>query len=291
MGQRRQDLLDAAAQLFQAHGVRATAVEDITRATGISKGAFYQHFDSKDCLIVELLQRFYDELLAQAAPAADGSEESPLAALKRMIAAELDVSTDYQNFLRAVAIDYPPGSAGPVPEAMDGLWSELHSWHEHVLLEVFGPGIRRYLTDLVVVLEGTIHHYLMTVLWQGCALPRGRAADFIAVCLREIVAGDRDLVPALSPTGPDEPGDPSIPERMIRELTAIRAAVGSAPRPVPAAEKDVATIDLLIEELRERAPREFLVDALLTQLHARPHLVKHLTSTTASWDVWKGSAP
>lgn len=291
MGQRRQDLLDAAAQLFQAHGVRATAVEDITRASGISKGAFYQHFEAKDSLIPELLQRFYDEMLEKAARRSSGSQESPLLVLKRMIAAELDVSTDHQNFLHAVAIDFPPGSAGPVPDAMDRLRRELSSWHEHLLVEVFGTGVRRYVADLVVILEGMIHHYLMTIFWQGSALPLDRVADFIAVCLREIVAGDRDLVPVLSPHGTDEPGNPSVAETMIRELTATRAVLPRTSPCASTAEKDVQTIDLLIEELQERAPREFLIDALLTQLLTRPHLVKHLTSTRASWDVWKGSAP
>lgn len=289
MAQRHEDLLGAAAHLFQTQGIQATAIEDITRASGVSKGAFYKHFDSKDSLILALLERFRDEMLQKAERPSSGSPESPLSTLKRMITVELEVATDYQNFLHAVAMDFPPHSAGAIPDALDGLQKEMRAWHEHILLEAFGARPRRYADDLVVVLEGTLHHYLMTIIWQECALPLDRVGDFIAECLRAIVAGDQDLTPVLSPHAPPAPGSPSALEQMTRELTATRDTIRSAPHRASSADNDVQTLDLLIEELQERPPREFLVDALLAQLHDRQYLTTHLTSTLTSWDVWKGN--
>ncbi|MGP3922558.1 TetR family transcriptional regulator [Streptomyces sp. 8N616] len=44
----RQALIDAAAQLFDSKGLRATGLLDISRSAGVSKGALYFHFGSKD---------------------------------------------------------------------------------------------------------------------------------------------------------------------------------------------------------------------------------------------------
>jgi TetR/AcrR family transcriptional regulator, cholesterol catabolism regulator len=48
-------LLEAADRLFYAHGVRATTVREITSACGLSPGALYNHFASKDELLYALV--------------------------------------------------------------------------------------------------------------------------------------------------------------------------------------------------------------------------------------------
>lgn len=50
-------LLDAATDLFVRLGYAKTTVSDITSAAGVSKGAFYLAFDSKDALVEALLIR------------------------------------------------------------------------------------------------------------------------------------------------------------------------------------------------------------------------------------------
>jgi Transcriptional regulator len=41
--------------LFNTHGYKATSISDITNATGLTKGAVYSHFKSKDALELESL--------------------------------------------------------------------------------------------------------------------------------------------------------------------------------------------------------------------------------------------
>jgi AcrR family transcriptional regulator len=43
----RERVLDAAADLFQAHGYAATGIQELFRAAGVTAGAFYHHFESK----------------------------------------------------------------------------------------------------------------------------------------------------------------------------------------------------------------------------------------------------
>jgi AcrR family transcriptional regulator len=51
----RQRLIDAAKQRFYDDGFRNVGIDAILAAVGISKSAFYKHFDSKDSLMVAVL--------------------------------------------------------------------------------------------------------------------------------------------------------------------------------------------------------------------------------------------
>ncbi len=52
----RAKLVDAALQLFSTSGYDHATVEDISRAAGYSKGAYYFHFSTKDDILLELLR-------------------------------------------------------------------------------------------------------------------------------------------------------------------------------------------------------------------------------------------
>jgi len=54
----RDALICAARERFVQHGLKGARIEDITKACGLSKGAFYLHFKSKEALFEELLQAF-----------------------------------------------------------------------------------------------------------------------------------------------------------------------------------------------------------------------------------------
>jgi AcrR family transcriptional regulator len=51
----RARIIEAAIKLFSARGYNAASVDDICEVAGISKGAFYHHFESKQALFLALL--------------------------------------------------------------------------------------------------------------------------------------------------------------------------------------------------------------------------------------------
>jgi AcrR family transcriptional regulator len=55
----RDALVAAARAEFARKGLRGARVEDITHACGLSKGAFYLHFESKEALFGELVEKFF----------------------------------------------------------------------------------------------------------------------------------------------------------------------------------------------------------------------------------------
>lgn len=87
------ELLRAAEAVFVEHGLTAAKVEDITARAGVSKGAFYLHFESKEDCFRQIVEAFVAKL--------------------------------------ATCIDAPPPSGpGMTPE---GFMAQLEAWHAHDL--------------------------------------------------------------------------------------------------------------------------------------------------------------
>jgi AcrR family transcriptional regulator len=53
----RERIVDAASELFYAHGLRAVSADRIIELAGITKVTFYRHFPTKDDVIVAYLER------------------------------------------------------------------------------------------------------------------------------------------------------------------------------------------------------------------------------------------
>ncbi len=89
---RREEILETAASLLASSGIR-TSLKEIGDACGILPGSLYHHFESKDALIIELVQRYRDQLDETASQAltslddAGRSTEDRVTALGEAIAA------------------------------------------------------------------------------------------------------------------------------------------------------------------------------------------------------------
>jgi TetR/AcrR family acrAB operon transcriptional repressor len=96
----RNTLLDAAEQLFQAHGVSRTSLNDIATTAGTTRGAIYWHFKDKADLFNAMMERVTMPLEGALACAATSAEtsDSPLLALREsMLNALRQTANDEQT--------------------------------------------------------------------------------------------------------------------------------------------------------------------------------------------------
>jgi AcrR family transcriptional regulator len=80
----RERLLSAAAQLFAEHGIDAVSVDHVAEAAGRTSGAVYDHFGSKQGMLLALLDEWQQSLVT-------------------VIAAEFELASTVAERLRAVA--------------------------------------------------------------------------------------------------------------------------------------------------------------------------------------------
>ncbi|MBV0932846.1 TetR family transcriptional regulator [Marinobacterium weihaiense] len=80
----REALIDAAEDMFMAHGVARTSLEQIARHTGMTRGAVYWHFKNKADLFHAMLERVrmpFQDLMDQVEPTL--ADRCPLEAIRQ----------------------------------------------------------------------------------------------------------------------------------------------------------------------------------------------------------------
>lgn len=101
---RREHILDAALRCFARGGFHATTMQTICREAGVSPGALYTYFDSKEALIAGLCERDRAEFAERFARLADARDflESLMAIGEHYL---IEESVDKQRFVVEMGIE------------------------------------------------------------------------------------------------------------------------------------------------------------------------------------------
>ncbi len=91
---RREQILQAAAQLFAERGSRAVGVDDVGAAVGVTGPAIYRHFAGKDAMLAEMLLRISERLLAGGSGRVAAVGADPTAQLRALIAFQVEFALD-----------------------------------------------------------------------------------------------------------------------------------------------------------------------------------------------------
>ena len=78
----RAALISVATELFAAHGYEATAIPAVLQAAGVSRGALYHHFESKEALFEAVLESVEAGVMARVTRSA-AAARNPLDGLRR----------------------------------------------------------------------------------------------------------------------------------------------------------------------------------------------------------------
>lgn len=157
----KKKLYEAAEKLFAQRDFTEVSVEDITDEVGITKGAFYVHFESKDALIAVLIADYaaradadYKAFL-EALPS-DTPAPELLLALTQKIADELTDTIGYENMKKV----YQMLLVGAVDtEPVKGYHRDLYTLFHDILKRGISRGECRstLLTDILA------QHFVMAI--------------------------------------------------------------------------------------------------------------------------------
>lgn len=109
---RPDEILDAALEVFSREGFEAARVEDVAKVAGLSKGAVYLYFPSKEDLLRALIAREVAPFAKGLGVLADAGKSDPKAALKTVVGALGAMIADPKRFqtpkvVLAVAARFP----------------------------------------------------------------------------------------------------------------------------------------------------------------------------------------
>lgn len=170
----RERLLDAARTLLVREGLQGVSVERLCDEAGYTRGAFYSNFESKDELVVALIEREHERVLGTLKEAADparlaglSAEEAAGAILERFVLLQ---PPDHDDFLLHLELQLR-GLRGDVGgEVFVGWWNDVIAGIAEVVttaLDSFGLRLTLDVRDVCTILIGTWDAMVLGALVDG----------------------------------------------------------------------------------------------------------------------------
>ena len=259
-------IIEKAIELFARNGIDATSVQDITEACGISKGAFYLSFRSKEELLNAIVDYFMRDIVAridavirQPAPVRDRLYQYYLLNFK--------IFFEYSTFMTI----YMREHVRPVNDDIVGKIEEFDRILDETLLilidELLG-GVQEIRYDLLITIKSFVVGYVGFMFTH----PRKYEIEQLAQVLVErtlILSGHREPVFITHDMWN------STPKMMTLQMPTLEMVEMLAQDALKRYRDDALvreTLALLLEEIRQEAPRHALVKGLLGNLQAYPDM-------------------
>lgn len=126
----RDEILEAAAQIFSKKGFHAASMQDIAEAVHLQKASLYHHVTSKQEILLELLNRALDLLIERVSKACD-SPAPPEEKLRRAICTYLKALSEYDYLAAVLLLEHrslePELRVRHIPrrDRFESLWRDL----------------------------------------------------------------------------------------------------------------------------------------------------------------------
>jgi TetR/AcrR family transcriptional regulator, ethionamide resistance regulator len=100
-------VLEATAELLETTALADLSVAQILDAAGVGRTSFYEHFGSKDDVVVKLMQSLSEEVAEELTPMLERGRRSPDEAFRLGLANLVGVASRYAPLVVAVSEEWP----------------------------------------------------------------------------------------------------------------------------------------------------------------------------------------
>ncbi|WP_100009925.1 TetR/AcrR family transcriptional regulator [Lentibacillus sediminis] len=187
MNEKKRKLIEAGMKLVAKNGFHHTSIQAIADEAGISKGAFYLYFHSKEEFITTAFDFFYQKISDDFARVKK-QELDPRTTLEKQI----NVLSDYIFTYKEVIILFVRENIS-LGENTDKLIYqskvENFHWMRESLENIYREKITPVLIDAIIQLEGMMSGYLKWIVLDDVHMEREKFGAFIIRRMDDIIAG------------------------------------------------------------------------------------------------------
>lgn len=269
MNDKAMQIIEVSMKLFASKGFSATSIQEIASESGISKGAFYLHFKSKDDLLLAILQYHFD-MIQRAFTDQETNTQSPR---EKFISEQMAI---YSHFIkhRDFLIMLTKEQAIPRNETIKRLLfekqMESHQHYRKNIIEIYGPEIEPYSWDLTIIIEGMVKSYMGVLLFSSSDFNVRQVTEFI---LKRADSMVKDIYK----------DNPFLTNKKVEEI--MRFFFSSNPPSISNVLKNLeeeiekleeeellVTFQVLMEEISKEKPRVPVIQGMLSNFNEYPSL-------------------
>lgn len=270
MSDKRTVLIEAAMRLFASKGFHSTSIQEIAKESGISKGAFYLHFHSKDELLVAIFRFYYGRLWEKVT---DVEEKGlpPKESFKKQLEVQFREIVGHRDF---IIMQFQEQGLASNPEMARFMWEkkkEIHLWYEKNLLRIYGQEAQAYIVDGSVILEGMLHSYFHIIMLNNLSISAKDLAHFLIQRLDDVFTClinrheppllTRESIKTLLAKSPNDV--PAAREQIESTLERMQQIISTLALPTETRTDLEDALQVLTAELEKTEPKKVVFQGML----------------------------
>ncbi|UOQ45225.1 TetR/AcrR family transcriptional regulator [Halobacillus salinarum] len=255
-------IIEHAMKLFAKKGFSSTSVQEIAKECGISKGAFYLHFKSKDELLFKIFY-FYSRRIQTKTDEIEAMDLDPRTKFTKQLLVTFQEIADHREFIimqiREQAVPFNEN----IEELLEHLRYGSYLFYKRHLLSVYGKEIDGILWEVSLLMQGMFKAFLDLIILENADLNLEEICETILRRTDFIVDGFRRTND--HPVITEEFMETIIPgEYYNKELEEITSTLKNLRD--KATGDSLVTIEVLLEEIQKLEPRSAVIKGMLANL-------------------------
>lgn len=268
MKEKEKKIIEAAVSIFATKGYSATSIQEIVDACGMSKGAFYLYFKSKDALLLAAF-KYQFGLIQSKVDSLPVKGLSPREAFTLRLQTQLEEIQKNKEFIIMQTREQAIPINSEIEDFIKKMSQNIGRFYHTSLLEIYGTKINRYIYDLNIILQGIVQAYLKLIIFDVATVDLKKLAVFVLRRADDLVEGymktdeepilTSEFVCQLSKQFPEVTKDD-----VVREISLVKNKIDDGDL--------IITLEVLEEEIQKETPRMPVIQGMLSNINEVPAL-------------------
>ncbi|OAH54807.1 MULTISPECIES: TetR/AcrR family transcriptional regulator [Bacillaceae] len=266
MNEKEKYIIEQAIKLFAEKGFSATSVQEIATTCGISKGAFYLHFKSKEALLLAILH-YYFQLMYDKLIAIEEEDLTPRDKFVKQIECQVREIHQHKEFLIMQARENAIPFNDEIEAFIFKMRLETHRFYRKRLMSIYGDTIKPYFWDLSIALQGIQQSFIHVMMIDKAEIDYHQFAIFLLHSADDMEAGFRKRAarPIIDPAVMNELFKDKLNDETILDWLARLKNDWKD-------EDILISLDVIEQELKSESPRLPVLRGMLANLRDEPGL-------------------
>ncbi len=264
-------IIESATKLFALKGFASTSIREIVEESGISKGAFYLYFKSKDELLIAILESNFQKIESEVF-LYENNNLNPQEKFNLQLTMLFNMIMEHKEMVVMLSREQTLPFKDEIKKMVYEQQIKTQEFFQKSLSSIYGQKIKNHLWDLSLMLEGLFQPFLMFMVFDEKAL---QVEDLSKYLLRRIDSLVDDLIsdkPLLS-----EEKITSMIER-IKDANNVESTINQMKKELKVIKNKedlIVSIDVLNEEVSKGNPRIPVISGMLLNLKQESSLEKY----------------
>lgn len=191
MNEKKIEVFPVAIQLFSEKGYQATSVDEIAKESGMSKGSFYKHFQSKEDLLFEIFAMIPEQFRASLERIYRKEYTSRQEKLVDFISSSIEniLSNQIHVLLTSLIFEGPIFKNKELLDMGYSIKIEVEMLLKEFFQDLYGDKIKDYIWDLITLQKSLIYQYMFGLRCINREIDINKLAPFIATEIDIMVEG------------------------------------------------------------------------------------------------------